>query len=97
MAHLAEQQAAALSEVELDDPRAAIEVAVEAARKHELFVRVLARALLDGEPPSAFQTSFPTVQKIIGALEGAGLDKARAHVAQGLAASLGSPGTLVHD
>lgn len=61
--------------------------ALERTDRDPRFVKILARALLDGELPEQLQRSFPLVERLRAA--GGGSLEARAVLAEGLALSLG--------
>jgi AcrR family transcriptional regulator len=54
------------------------------------FVKILARALLDGELPEQLQTRFVVVERLRAAASSVDPAKARAGIAEGLALSLGT-------
>jgi AcrR family transcriptional regulator len=54
------------------------------------FVKILARALLDGELPEQLQSKFPVVDRLRAAASSVDPDLARAGIAEGLALSLGT-------
>jgi AcrR family transcriptional regulator len=54
------------------------------------FVKILARALLDGELPEQLQTKFPVVERLRAAASSVDPELARAGIAEGLALSLGA-------
>lgn len=82
---LADRQAAALAEIE-DAPIAVGEAAWRISRQDSRLLRILARAVLDGEDPRQMQDRYPVVQRLVeafGPVGGAEL------VAAGLAMGLG--------
>jgi AcrR family transcriptional regulator len=87
LARLSEQQAAALTQPGAleDTARLARKVAGDDPRN----LKILARALLDGELPPELQASFPVVERLIAAAGEAGVAEPRALVAEGLAMALG--------
>jgi AcrR family transcriptional regulator len=63
---------------------------LQRTKRDPRFVKILARALLDGELPEQLQTRFPVVERLRAAASSADPELARAGLAEGLALSLGA-------
>ena len=87
-----ERLAASLyASLDLPDPASTRDIAMAALNRTQSdprFVRILARALLDGELPAQLQSSFPLVTRLRAGLPNDSVD-VRAALAEGLALSLG--------
>lgn len=87
--HLVNAQAAELEAIDEADPVATAAAALAAARKHDRFLKILARALLDGESADGFQDTFPVVRRLTTTFESLGIEDAKVRLAHGLALGLG--------
>jgi AcrR family transcriptional regulator len=85
--------AAIYAEVEPQEGRSLRELGFAVLRRTERdprFVKILARALLDGELPEQLQTKFLVVDRLRAAASSVDPKLARAGIAEGLALSLGA-------
>ncbi|MEM9457475.1 MAG: TetR/AcrR family transcriptional regulator [Myxococcota bacterium] len=71
-------------------PREVNRAALRVAEQDPRMIKILARALLDGESPRRLQSSFPVVERLLAVPRPVDRDTARALLAEGLALALGS-------